>query len=119
MKYATVYCQGIIFSAVPLWAICTFHGPGVYVFSRQERDGSHTALYIGEAMSIAGRARPSHEHWREAVALGMDEVCVHLLARTQSERLGVEGYLRQCCPTPLNQQRPSHQAVGLFNELMR
>ena len=60
MNYATVYCHGIIFSAVPLWAIGTFHGPGVYVFSRQERDGSRSALYIGEAASIAGRARPSH-----------------------------------------------------------
>ena len=119
MDCATVYCQGVIFSAVPLWAIGTFHGPGVYLFSRRERDGSRTALYIGEAASIAGRAGPSHEHWREAIALGMDEVCVHLLARTQSERLGVESYLRQRCPTPLNQQRPFLQAVGLLNELLR
>ena len=114
MTYPMQYCLGIPFSVLPAWQWDALGGPAVYMFCRRERNGSITILYIGECEKLAERIGPRHEKWAPAVRLGMTEVHVHLLARTRHERLAVETRLRAHYPTPLNEQSPAMQGLGLL-----
>jgi hypothetical protein len=102
--YPTTVCEGIWFSVLPVWNRPNWTGPGVYMFCRRDFSGSRTILYVGETGSLETRLGTDHEHWDEALKLGMNEVLVHLAAKTSAERLGVETHLRRLRPTPLNRQ---------------
>lgn len=117
MDYPPLFLRGIIFWAVPSWTYMDWSMPGVYMLCRRESNGSRTILYIGEAEDIAQRLGPEHEHWSDALALGMNEVHVHLLAKSKSDRLSVETMLRNCVATPLNRQSPTLQGLGLLRDL--
>jgi hypothetical protein len=114
MTYPVLDCLGFPFSVLPTWQWDGLGGPAVYMFCRRERDGSITILYIGECENLTERIGPRHEKWASAMRLGMTEVHVHLLARTRHERLAVETRLRTHYPTPLNEQRPAMQRLGLL-----
>jgi hypothetical protein len=103
----TVFCCGVIFSVFPVWECSSLPGPGVYMLcKRDDLRGSRVILYIGETFNLAARLGRDHEHWAEALARGMNEVLVHLLAHTAAKRLAIETRLRRLVPTPLNRQSP-------------
>ena len=112
----TMWCSGVIFSVLGLEDLETYRCSAVYLFCRREYDGSRTILYIGEAEDVGSRMA-RHEKLSTALALGMNEFHVHLLARTKAARLEVETHLRHRYPTPLNDQVPSLQALGWLNAL--
>lgn len=114
MSYPVICCDGVPFSVLPAGAWGTLGGSAVYMFCRRERNRSITILYIGECEDLRSRVGPSHEKWRSALALGMDELHVHLLAQTRRTRLDVETYLRRRFATPLNEQSPALQGLGLL-----
>ena len=117
MTYPVMDCFGFPFSVLPAWQWDALGGPAVYMFCRREHDGSITILYIGECENLAERIGPRHEKWAAAARLGMTEVHVHLLAQTRHERLAVETRLRRQYPTPLNEQSPAMQGLGLLGAL--
>lgn len=117
MTYPVLHCLGVPFSALPASEWNALGGSAVYMFCRRERNGSITILYIGECENLSDRIGPRHEKWAPAVRLGMTEVHVHLLAHTRQERLAVETRLRRQYPTPLNEQSPAMQGLGLLGAI--
>lgn len=103
-QHPIFFCDGVVFSVVPWYEYTTWPMPGVYMLCRREADGRRAVLYIGESGNMADRLGPGHEHWQEALALGMDEVLVHVVAKTPAARLAVETHLRQLYRPPLNRQ---------------
>ena len=65
---------------------------------------------------MSDRVGPEHEHWDEALSLGMNEVLVHPLTTTKAQRLAIETRLRHLYPTPLNRQPAG---IGLLSHLPR
>lgn len=100
----TILCGDLGFSVFPAWHWPRWPSPGVYMLCRRDLRGSREILYIGETANLATRLGPAHEQWAEALTLGMNEVLVHLLAKTQAQRLAVETRLRHLYPTRLNRQ---------------
>ena len=96
-----MWCAGIVFSVIPTSGCGHYDIPGVYMLCRREPTGVHI-LYIGQAASLAERLGPSHPHWGEAMRRGMNEVHIHLLAKTEAQRLSVEHQLLSRYFTPLN-----------------
>jgi hypothetical protein len=96
-----MWCAGIVFSVIPASGYEHYDIPGVYMLCRREQKGVHI-LYIGQAASLAKRLGPAHPLWSEAARRGMNEVHIHLLARTEAQRLSVEQYLKSRYFTPLN-----------------
>lgn len=81
-----------------------------YVFVRLERDGRRTPLYIGQSEDLA-KELLSHPKLVPAMLLGGNELHVHLLAQSKSERLRIETDVRNGHHTPLNEQ-PSLAGLG-------
>lgn len=96
-----MWFAGIVFSVIPTSGYGYYDIPGVYMLCRREPNGVHI-LYIGQAASLAERLGPSHPHWGEAVRRGMNEVHIHLLAKTEARRLYLEQHLLSKYATPLN-----------------
>jgi hypothetical protein len=96
-----MWCAGIVFSVIPTSGYGHYDVPGVYMLCRREQKGVHI-LHIGHAASLAERLGPSHPLWREAARRGMNEVHIHLLARTEAQRLSVEQHLKSRYFTPMN-----------------
>src|SRR5882672_7748528 len=94
-------CVGIVFSVVPTSGYEHYDIPGVYMLCRREPNGVHI-LYIGQADSLAQRLGPSHPRWGEAMRRGMNEVHLHLLAKTEAQRLAVERHIISRYFTPMN-----------------
>jgi len=94
-------CVGIVFSVVPTSGYEHYDIPGVYMLCRREPNGVHI-LYIGQADSLAQRLGPSHPRWGEAMRRGMNEVHLHLLAKTEAQRLSVERHIISRYFTPMN-----------------
>jgi len=100
-------CKGVPFSVLQVHEYVWHDGPGVYMLCRRSPNGVVAILYVGQAQSIAQRLGPSHEHWEEAIRLGMNEVHVHLLAKAETERRAVEADLINAYSPPLNRQKPA------------
>jgi hypothetical protein len=84
-----------------------------YIFVRRDREGKCTALYVGQSDNLSERM-PRHEKFAAALSLGANEVHVHLLAATSTERFRVETDLRRGHPAPLNEQgAPSNKPMSL------
>lgn len=113
---AALHCEGVIFSPIGLNEPQNYSCSGVYMFCRRDIANKIKILYIGEAENIANRLKPSHEHWSEAMLLGMNEIHIYLLAETKTQRLNIETYLRSRIVTPLNRQGGS-AGEGLFGLL--
>src|SRR5262249_12282080 len=94
-------CVGIVFSVISTSEYEHYDIPGVYMLCRREPDGVHI-LYIGQADSLAQRLGPSHPRWGEAMQRGMNEVHLHLLAKTETQRLSVERHIISRYFTPMN-----------------
>jgi hypothetical protein len=95
---------GFVFTAVPAWARVWFTGPAVYVLCRRELCGRVAMLHIGEAADLAediGRGNPI---WDRALALGMSEIHVHMLAGDLATRRGLLARLRRRYPTMLEHE---------------
>jgi hypothetical protein len=102
------YCHSIIpFSADP-----PFGTAANYVFVRREFDGRRTGLYIGQADKLRDRMS-RHEKLAPARSLGANELHVHLLGTTESERFRIETDLRNGHTTPLN-----YQGTPMVNALL-
>jgi excinuclease UvrABC nuclease subunit len=75
---------------------------GVYMFCRQELNGSYTPLYIGQAQSFQDRLS-RHEQWNPAVQKGASVVLAAVVP-LQANRDLFERQLIQQYQPPLNQQ---------------
>lgn len=76
------------------------HVSGIYMFCRQESNGSYTPLYIGQAESFRDRLT-NHEQWLPAVHIGASVVLAGLVP-TQANRDKYEQQLIQQFQPPLN-----------------
>lgn len=114
MSYDLVDCCGVCFSPVDPSAVQYWTGSAVYAFVRRDVFGGRRYLYFGECEDMSTRLGPRHEKWADAIALGMNEVHLHLSAKTRTERLDVEQRLRSSIPTPLNEQNSLMQMIGLL-----
>lgn len=87
--------------AFTVWTLNTIWSgsAGVYVFARQTQAG-YFALYVGETSSFSDRFA-SHEHWNQAVQLGMTHVHTREVAN-RTERLRLERQLVNALSPPLN-----------------
>lgn len=106
-------CNGVHFSALPVWRWADSSGSGVYMFVRRECNATRTILYVGETSNFAARLGPTHEHWAEAVHEGMNEVHFHFLANSRAERLRIETMVRNSYDPLLNRQ-----GLGMLAELL-
>jgi hypothetical protein len=85
-----------------------------YIFVRREYDGRRSALYIGQSNKFFQRL-PKHEKLEAARQLGVNELHVHLLAKSDPERFSIETDLRNGHNTPLNEQGTGCTGLsGLF-----
>lgn len=107
-----MWCAGIVFSVIPTSGYGHYDIPGVYMLCRREPDGVHI-LYIGQAASLAERLGPSHPHWGEAMRRGMNEIHIHLLAKTEAWRLSLERHLLSKYATPLNRPALANALAAL------
>src|SRR5690606_34894542 len=94
-----------------LWWDC----PAVYILTAPGQGILRRPLYIGETMEIGRRLREHrvdiHSH---AMALGMTELHIHLLAEQKDELRRIEADLLSMHPTPLNEQlNPLGRLFGL------
>jgi hypothetical protein len=106
---------GFVFTAVPAWARVWFAGPAVYVLCRRELCGRVAMLHIGEAADLAediGRGNPI---WDRALALGMSEIHVHMLAGDLATRRGLLARLRRRYPTMLDPAMPDGEHARQSN----
>jgi hypothetical protein len=107
-----------IHSVTP-FSIDLYFGGANYIFVRREFDGRRSALYIGQSDRIHERL-PRHEKLNAARDLGVNELHVHLLARTEAERFDIETDLRNGHQPPLNKQANPYAAsssLGLASPL--
>jgi hypothetical protein len=74
-----------------------------YIMVRREFDGRRTALYIGQSGDFSTRL-PNHEKFAAAQRLGADELHLHFLANSPSERFRIETDLRNGHNPSLNEQ---------------
>jgi len=111
-------CVGIVFSVVPTSGYEHYDIPGVYMLCRREPNGVHI-LYIGQADSLAKRLGPSHTRWGEAMRRGMNEVHLHLLAKTEAQRLSVERHIISRYFTPMNRGALANALVAFAREARR
>lgn len=77
-----------------------------YILVRRNADGSCSPLYIGETDDMSRRWQ---EHLRSGLVdrargRGANELHLHFLTETRSQRLSAETDLRHGNPTPLNEQ---------------
>ncbi|MEI5680651.1 MULTISPECIES: hypothetical protein [unclassified Mesorhizobium] len=80
-------------------------GPAVYVMVRRDTFGQTMPLYIGQTGNLSDRmAEHLPTKLASALALGGNELHVHLLTQTSDERFAAENDLRRGHWTPLNQQ---------------
>lgn len=91
-----------------------------YILVRRNADGSCSPLYIGETDDMSRRWQ---EHLRSGLVdrarrRGANELHLHFLTETRSQRLNAETDLRHGNPTPLNEQSIpnalSPRSRGLF-----
>ena len=61
--------------------------PGLYAFVRRQPWGERSLLYVGHADCVAEQAHSAHEHWADALQLGMNEVDVCLKPHARIDRL--------------------------------
>lgn len=106
-------CNGVHFSALPVWRWADSSGSGVYMFVRRECNATRTILYVGETSNFAARLGPTHEHWAQAVREGMNEIHIHFVAKTRGERLDIETMVRNTYNPLLNRQ-----GLGVLAELL-
>lgn len=83
---------------------------GIYMFCRQEHDGSYTPVYIGQAASLKDRL-PQHEQWNRAVQKGASTVHAAVVP-SQDDRDAFEKELIQQYQPILNQHH-----TGLLSAL--
>ncbi len=104
-----------VFTVVPDWSQAAN-----YILVRRGDDGSCSPLYIGETDDMSRRWQ---EHRRSglvgrALERGANELHLHFLTKTRSERLDAETDLRHGNPTPLNEQSTPNalrpRSRGLF-----
>ena len=111
-------CAGIVFSPIPTSACEHYDIPGVYMLCRREPDGVHI-LYVGQADSLAQRLGPSHPRWGEAMRRGMNEIHLHLLAKTETQRLAVERHVISRYFTPMNRGTLANALVAFAQGVRR
>ncbi|OKP81179.1 hypothetical protein BTE77_02380 [Ensifer adhaerens] len=79
--------------------------PSVYIMVRRNADGSRDPLYIGQTKETSRRmSEHAGDKLMSAMMIGGNELHLHYLARTESDRFAVETDLRRRYSTPLNQQ---------------
>jgi hypothetical protein len=85
-----------------------------YIMVRREFDGKRTALYIGQSGDLSDRL-PNHEKFAAAHRLGANELHLHFLADSSSERFSIETDLRNGHNPPLNDQsNPATNALAAY-----
>lgn len=84
---------------------------GIYMFCRQESNGSYTPLYIGQASSLKDRL-PLHEQWIPAVQKGASTVHAAVVPLQDDRDLFEKQLIQQFQPL-LNQQHK-----GIINALL-
>lgn len=84
---------------------------GIYMFCRQEQNGSYTPIYIGQAASLKDRL-PQHEQWYPAVQKGASTVHAAVVPLRDDRDLFEKQLIQQFQP-PLNQQHK-----GIINALL-
>jgi hypothetical protein len=104
MAYPVIRQHGAHFSMIPasLWRL--LRGPAVYVLAHDPGDHVVAALYVGETEQLRGYMGPRHYKWRDALARGMNVICVHAEPRGAQVRRNLATILRRHYQPPLNEQ---------------
>src|SRR5262245_782065 len=92
------------FSIIPasLWRL--LRGPAVYVMAYDPGDHVVAPLYVGETEQLRGYMGPTHLKWQDALAHGMNVVCVHVEPRGEQWRRNLGRMLRTRYEPPLNER---------------
>ncbi len=78
---------GVRFHAVHRRDGRMMRAPGLFAFVRHDPQSGPLMLFAGHSENIAQEAGPSHAAWADALALGMDELQVHLPVPRRIDRL--------------------------------
>lgn len=78
---------GVRFQAVNYRDGRMLRAPGLFAFIRRDARNGPLMLFAGQSEDIAQAAGPGHAAWADALALGMDELQVHLPVPRRIDRL--------------------------------
>ena len=115
MNPLIVEWAGVPFSPFPVDSWQWLRGSVVYILCKKGFHSS-TALYIGQ--TDTAQINPRHYKWEHAVALGMNQVHVHWLATTMSERAELASVLRDQIWTPLNDPPAARPPISPWNAVL-
>ena len=91
------------------------HVSGIYMFCRQESNGSYTPIYIGKAASLKDRL-PLHEQWNPAVRKGAGSVHAAVVPQ-ERDRDYFERCLIQEFGPELNVHHKDSIGLGMISSL--
>jgi hypothetical protein len=104
LPYQVIHQHGARFSIIPTSLWRALRGPAVYILGHDDGDHVVRPLYVGETERLGGYIGPNHHKWCEALALGMNVICVHPEPRGQQSRRNLERILRLRYQPPLNEE---------------
>ncbi|MBD9390248.1 hypothetical protein IB237_23900 [Agrobacterium sp. AGB01] len=106
--------QWHITTVYPLWGNHV-DLPSVYILVRRDSDGLTHPLYIGQTSDTARRLQEHlYDKILRAAHLGVNELHLHFLAKSEADRISIETDLRNGHCTPLNKQSSSAMSGGLL-----
>lgn len=88
------------------------HVSGLYMFCRQELNGTYIPLYIGQATSLKDRL-PNHEQWSPAVRKGADSVHAVVVPSQADRDYFEECLIRQYQPNLNVHHKIAIRTIGL------
>jgi len=108
MAYPVIRQHGAHFSIFPISLWRALRGPAVYILGHDPGDFVVAPIYVGETEQLCGYMGPGHHKWQDALARGMNVICVHPERRGAQARRNLETILRrQYLPELNNQSLPA------------
>jgi hypothetical protein len=94
MAYPVIRQHGAHFSIFPISLWRALRGPAVYILGHDPGDFVVAPIYVGETEQLRGYMGPGHNKWPDALARGMNVICVHSEVRGERFRRKLEEILR-------------------------
>jgi hypothetical protein len=104
MAYPVIRQHGAHFSIFPISLWRALRGPAVYILGHDPGDFVVAPIYVGETEQLRGHMGPGHHRWQDALARGMNVICVHYERRGAQVRRNLETILRRQYRPQLNDQ---------------
>jgi hypothetical protein len=104
LPYPVIRQHGAHFSIFPISLWRALRGPAVYILGHDPGDFVVAPIYVGETEQLRDYMGPGHHKWREALARGMNVICVHPEHRGPQFRRNLETILRRRYRPALNDQ---------------